>query len=34
MYSQEDNMIRDYLNNVSFEDMCRYLGVCWTGLVV
>ena len=32
MYDQEDDMVQDYLNNIDFEKMCEYLGVCWLGL--
>jgi len=32
MYDQEDDMVQDYLNNVDFEKMCTYVGVCWMGL--
>ena len=32
MYDQEDEMVQDYLNNIDFENMCTYAGVCWMGL--
>ena len=34
MYDQEDEMVQDYLKNVSFKDMCMYAGVCWMGLTL
>ena len=32
MYGQEEGMIKDYLEDTSFLDMCVYTGVCWAGI--
>ena len=34
MYDQEDNILQDYMNNVDFQHICEFIGVCWLGLVL
>ena len=34
MLHDEDDMINDYLNNVSISSMCDNAKICYTGLLI